>query len=499
MRLVRAGFGLMLLMATVVGRVSTARQTNSPAAESTPGITYEQPTRHSASQHGENTIGDATCMPLPDILLPREQVAHYSDCELKATHLFVIAGGNLGDPVLRYVIKGDLTYSAETLPIHDVAPWLTADLDLDGNMELIAQGASAPFTGDGWIEIYSAPDWRLRARLVFPSMNVAMHPMVVEVDDDAYREIYLAASNLGGASEVALADYNSALDTIVVIARAPAPRKTFGQSAVGDFDGDGRIEFITGNYWGYSLFEFDGQALNYGGRVGPDSVDGVYWSAVACRPKPDGVLYALIGSVRPDFVSRAWLLKPTGDNSFEIVRTFEHSVRGAGNHDVLAFDMDCDGLDELLIKQDSTRVWEWDENLGDFVLRCTWEVAINFQVTDLDQDGAHEWSGIESSLINPFLRPHEDQECSAAPCGCPCQADPVCDGVSDMADLVRIIDRAFRNGSAISDAACTPVGCIDGLTDVDCSGCTDVVDVVEMIAVVFRHADPRQSFCAPCP
>lgn len=85
-------------------------------------------------------------------------------------------------------------------------------------------------------------------------------------------------------------------------------------------------------------------------------------------------------------------------------------------------------------------------------------------------------------------------------CGpCRCHADPWCDGVTDIVDVVQTIDRAFR-GEALP---CAPyvVGSnalLDGSTDFDCNGTTDVLDVVKVVNVSFEAADPTVEFCNPC-
>jgi hypothetical protein len=70
--------------------------------------------------------------------------------------------------------------------------------------------------------------------------------------------------------------------------------------------------------------------------------------------------------------------------------------------------------------------------------------------------------------------------------------------MADMADAVLVIDRAFRGADAIDGATCDMGRFLDGRTDVDCSGATDVVDVVNIIAVGFRGAVAHENFCAPC-
>ncbi len=82
---------------------------------------------------------------------------------------------------------------------------------------------------------------------------------------------------------------------------------------------------------------------------------------------------------------------------------------------------------------------------------------------------------------------------SPACCSCPCAADPVCDGVPDVLDVVTTISVAFRGGTPLIDPSCPRER-----TDVDCSGATDVIDVVHAVNVAFRGANPATEFCQPC-
>jgi choice-of-anchor B domain-containing protein len=78
-------------------------------------------------------------------------------------------------------------------------------------------------------------------------------------------------------------------------------------------------------------------------------------------------------------------------------------------------------------------------------------------------------------------------------CSCPCAADPQCDGVTNVLDVVETVNVSFRSASPITDPDCTHMR-----TDADCSGATDVIDVVKMVNVSFRSADPLTEFCDPC-
>jgi hypothetical protein len=83
--------------------------------------------------------------------------------------------------------------------------------------------------------------------------------------------------------------------------------------------------------------------------------------------------------------------------------------------------------------------------------------------------------------------------CDVLLCECPCHCDPQCDGVSDVLDVVRSVNVAFRNEIPIRSALCPY-----DQSDVDCDDDTDVFDVVHLVAVAFRNADPAGEFCDPC-
>lgn len=84
----------------------------------------------------------------------------------------------------------------------------------------------------------------------------------------------------------------------------------------------------------------------------------------------------------------------------------------------------------------------------------------------------------------------------AIACECDCHADPQCEGVTDILDVVALINVAFRGAAPIPDP--NPL-CPIETTDVNCNGTTDVLDVVRMVNVAFRGASPATEFCNPCP
>ncbi|HUU45557.1 MAG TPA: M14 family zinc carboxypeptidase [Acidobacteriota bacterium] len=81
------------------------------------------------------------------------------------------------------------------------------------------------------------------------------------------------------------------------------------------------------------------------------------------------------------------------------------------------------------------------------------------------------------------------------PCACDCHADPECDGVINVLDVVLAVNTAFRGAPPIAD----PVyACPYVTTDVTCDGVTNVLDVVHFVNAAFRGGDPAVEFCDPC-
>jgi hypothetical protein len=78
-------------------------------------------------------------------------------------------------------------------------------------------------------------------------------------------------------------------------------------------------------------------------------------------------------------------------------------------------------------------------------------------------------------------------------CDCGCHADIVCDGVTDLLDVVTTVDIIFR-GEAFTPESFCPYAQVD----VNCDGVTDIQDVVIVIEVAFRGGDAGVLFCDPC-
>jgi hypothetical protein len=298
-------------------------------------------------------------------------------------------------------------------------PWLCADLDRDGNDELVLQRGDSGMGGNGYLDIHSMPDWSPRAHIVLPGMKVVFNPVAIDADGDADLELYLTPSSLGGSGRVMLVDYDRPTGQFQVTDDLTAPAGTYGVTAAADFDEDGRIEFITGNGTGYGLFEYDPNAgpagLQYRGNIS-GSLPGQHASTV--RPLPDHAPHVLLGHSSFTNGYRYALMRATGDNTFTVTHVFQESTGYAGIQPSFGCDADLDGMDEIIMEmhplskvfdwdiasQSFQQVWAWDETsgLGTFVYWTT---------TDLDWDGVPECtSGNHMNVVHAF----EDADASTA-------------------------------------------------------------------------------------
>jgi hypothetical protein len=336
-----------------------------------------------------------------------EIVAPYFDSNSEITHIY--AGDYDHNCIVRHDVDRFLNHTEATLPLDYGVAGLVADLDQDGSVELIVQRGDPGFGGNGYLDIHSAPSWTLRRRFTFPGMKVYMNPVAVNVDDDPYLELYITPSDLGLTGRVILIKYYAASDSFGIHTELLAG--VGGVPAVADFDNDGRIEFISGHRSAYSLFEFNGVSLVYVNDLGAPYGG---FSAATVRPKPGGVLHVLLGSGSDGH--RYQLLEPTGNNTFELRHIFESSghvgVSRCGGADV-----DCDGLDELVMfLPPQSQVWEWDEDSGQFVAQgCTWG-GTRYYPVDLNQDVVPEWGTVDVAGIFRDIR-HDCVSCLAPPLG----------------------------------------------------------------------------------
>lgn len=402
-----------------------------------------------------------------------------------------------GPYLFHHVIDTSLQSTVDTIGI-DGIPLLSEDLDRDGRIELLVQ------YGDE-IRFYGEPGWNSRGLIAFGGMNVKMSPVAVDIMGDSCLEIFVTPNDLGGNSLAVIIAMNSSDGGFSVIESIPASYGTTGTPAACDFDDDGRVEFIVGDFEGYTLYEWQDTGLARIGPVGSSGGAMNYFGSVV-RPLPGRKPMALLGySIVNSGIFRYELLAPSGDNAFSLFHVFEDYTGFVGIQPNRGADTDCDGMDELAMAfPPSPRIYEWDPNSATFFESCGFVGSTeDWYLVDLDQDGALEWGTITSScefavLSDSSCLPCSDGgKCILSPaCGCLCFADPSCDGIrSDITDVVATIDEAFRGALAPADpSAYCPVQ----PSDVDCDGAITIVDVVLTVDVAFRAGVVEAIYCHPC-
>jgi hypothetical protein len=328
-----------------------------------------------------------------------------------ATQLTMVFSGDYpNDRVVMHTVDPNLVHNEVPLPIPYGKSWLAEDLDLDGNLELILQRGDPGMGGNGYLDIHSAPDWALRTHIVLVGMKVYSYPVALNIDDDPYLELYLTPSSLGGSARAMIIDYDPQGDTFILTDNVAAPASTGGPTAAGDFDEDGKVEFITGNYNGYGLFEYEPAGLCYRGMI-PGAPRGS--NATALWPRPEATLHALLGHSSFSQGYRYQLMRATGNNTFEVVEVFQETTGYAGIHPCFGLDADCDGMQEFVMGfHPHSRVFEWDTGLEEFREVWSWDETamgtfVHWQAADCDQDGVGEWCTVDHTN---FFRAFEDQD-----------------------------------------------------------------------------------------
>jgi hypothetical protein len=325
----------------------------------------------------------------------------------------IFSGNYPANTITQHVVDSHLNHTQGPLSMTYGLAWLVQDLDGDGNVEMVVQRGDTGMGGNGYLDIHSAPNWVLRTRIVLPDMKVVFYPQAINVDGDPELELFLSPGSLGGYTRVYLVDYNPVTWSFYVRYNLPASGGTYGPAAAGDFDHDGRTEFLIGHHTGYDLYECGPGGLSLIGLI-PDTEDGAWGTAV--RPEPDGVLRALLGHSSFDLGFKYRLLRATGDNTFVTEKIFQEITGWSGIHPAYPLDADADGLQEFVLGlYPNARVFDWNTTLGDFENVWSWDQTLTgtfaaYDDCDLDKDGLREWCMVNH--LNVFSA-YEDQHAAA--------------------------------------------------------------------------------------
>ena len=115
---------------------------------------------------------------------------------------------------------------------------------------------------------------------------------------------------------------------------------------------------------------------------------------------------------------------------------------------------------------------------------------------EMDPDGDGQIGNLDNcpSHYNPGQEDIDgDRVGDVCECACPCHGDPQCEGETNVLDVVKAVNVAFRSNTPVTDPDCP-----NEQTDVSCDGVTNVIDVVKFVNVAFRSGDPGIEFCQPC-
>lgn len=310
-------------------------------------------------------------------------------------HTTFFVGDLDNDTINIHTVTSNLVVSTGSLPMTYGLPLLATDLDLDGEVELVVQRGD--FNGGYFLDIHSAPTWRLRSRIALVPRLGGGHAIAVNTDSDPELEISYVSEALGTVSLVMVVDFDPESGSFVVADSLAGPVQMGGITLAHDVDFDGRVEIISGTFSDHYQYEVIDGVIEDRGMI-TDAVGGHY--AALVQPIPGEPEHLLLGD---SSVTQGWkhqLMRVTGDNQFESAWLAEeangwYSIQPWG----FGLDADNDNIDELMLWIAPTvRHLEWDPAAQDFVITWTMDVTggDSLQIraaTDLDGDGIPEWCG----------------------------------------------------------------------------------------------------------
>lgn len=121
------------------------------------------------------------------------------------------------------------------------------------------------------------------------------------------------------------------------------------------------------------------------------------------------------------------------------------------------------------------------------------DVAHITYIEDRDAGSAIRGEGLFTINYVEYMQIGAEDGHLCFPCDCACHADPICDGMTNILDVVQAVNVAFRGHPPTYDADCPAAR-----EDVDCDGVVSVIDVVKFVNVGIRGFDPMTQFCDPC-
>lgn len=371
------------------------------------------------------------------------------------------------------------------------------DGDMSYDLVIGAPGHDTPDTNAGCVYVLSGTFGAMIDTLYGESAHDAFGSTVAiagDVDNDGHADFIVGAPhNEAGGVDAGRAYVYSGAGGLMHSFTGSDPGGRLGSAvaAAGDVDGDGHADVIVGVPYDDGAGTDAGRAFVYSGMSGlvlytlnGEGVKDLFGYAVSGVDDVDGDGF-------PDFAVGAPLNDAAGTDAGRIYiysgadGTLIQILEGSADSD--EFGGSITGIGHID-----------DDDFADIVVG-----ASKSHPVVPGQGAAYVYSCLPTggaALPGPGSGKQPAMACFAEPCLCACAADPNCDGIrSDVLDIVLLIERAFRGSPPQLDDDCPAHAVmVDGRTDVDCSGTTDVIDVVRGINVAFRDGSVTQEYCDPC-
>jgi len=235
--------------------------------------------------------------------------------------------------------------------------WEVGDFDLDGKYDLLGYRSKVEGNiGIDGLVIYEAIDSFSYPKQIVWEDTSEFPPFqsVFDADKDGVPEIFHTRwqKKINGqwvSADFAVYEYIEDNKYKLVFLDTPAGGPSDSRPSFGDFDGDGLIEFVIGDLNGkYEIWECTGDNTYEKRKLGQlnwrNLTDCISVNDADNDGKMEFVLKGFLGGSGP---FKVYIFEATGDNQYQIVKTFEFPEYGEGYS--ASGDVDGDGIPEIVI------------------------------------------------------------------------------------------------------------------------------------------------------